>query len=611
MLIIGLMALVSAGNAQVCEDRDADGAAFGWECTAATDCEDLSWHRRPGALEVCDGLDNDCDGSLDQTCDRWCDEVALYPVSRDLVVDGLPEAIPESCFALMDDGFITITPRIVAHSPSPYSTLLYGRAHDHLGAPWAPATAVAEPEIVDPFERRCAIAAAGDRALIVWQDAHLRGAQSNYRLKARIVDGRGAVLSPVVDLSSTAPVGEAPWIHHDAVWDGERFIVFWTPWGYRKNLLMSVVHSDGSLAEPATTIVTDDVDGNSSTIQDIGAAWTGDQFIVVVSDDKGNLEHNLDVLRVSREGTLLGRDHIPDHADHHFDIALGGDRIAVAWTQGTALWLEGRVAFITLDGDYLASPGVGSLFSEGMGFSATDSFVAWSGEMFAIATTYYKIESSQYVYRWRFWRVLPSGSVLDPGGVLLAYGSSLGDIDDLAWNGKEFWMTALRDPNRLVLERVVCSCQDEDGDTYDACTEYDCDDDDPLSHPLALEDCRGLRDEDCDGLVDCEDPDCPGGAGPADVTSLAWTGNRLVWNPVAGAERYDVARGRLSDTRRRDDLLQAECVGLEMATTEWEDDGRAPPPGEVLWYLVRPEGAPCELGSWGQGVTEREVTACR
>ncbi len=40
---------------------DADGDGF----VAAVDCDDDDARRHPGALEVCDGLDNDCNGAVD------------------------------------------------------------------------------------------------------------------------------------------------------------------------------------------------------------------------------------------------------------------------------------------------------------------------------------------------------------------------------------------------------------------------------------------------------------------------------------------------------------------------------------------------------------------
>jgi len=57
-----------------------------------------------------------------------------------------------------------------------------------------------------------------------------------------------------------------------------------------------------------------------------------------------------------------------------------------------------------------------------------------------------------------------------------------------------------------------CNCPDQDGDGYDEamCGGDDCDDNDAAVHPGAKEECAEGVDQDCDGLTDCDDPDCAG-----------------------------------------------------------------------------------------------------
>jgi Putative metal-binding motif len=70
--------------------RDADGDGFGdggvaqtscqthagW-VTNADDCDDAAGAVNPGAEEICDGVDNDCDGNIDGDTCRQCDATTL------------------------------------------------------------------------------------------------------------------------------------------------------------------------------------------------------------------------------------------------------------------------------------------------------------------------------------------------------------------------------------------------------------------------------------------------------------------------------------------------------------------------------------------------------
>lgn len=92
---------------------------------------------------------------------------------------------------------------------------------------------------------------------------------------------------------------------------------------------------------------------------------------------------------------------------------------------------------------------------------------------------------------------------------------------------------------RLELDCADPAAVDHDGDGASACLD-DCDDDDPLVHPGALERCN-LRDDDCDGVIDNGE-----GCEPCVERELA-TGGRVAicfpWRSWAAAREDCLARG--------------------------------------------------------------------
>ncbi len=68
MALGGLLAAVGLGTDSGCP-TDADGDGY---TVQAGDCNDNDATIYPGAVELCDGLDNDCDGEVDEGCPELC-----------------------------------------------------------------------------------------------------------------------------------------------------------------------------------------------------------------------------------------------------------------------------------------------------------------------------------------------------------------------------------------------------------------------------------------------------------------------------------------------------------------------------------------------------------
>ncbi len=76
LIFCSLVFLARVQAAVPCEDLDGDGFFVPDNCGTARDCNDDDASTYPGATESCNGVDNDCDGFIDNVplCDRTCDQ---------------------------------------------------------------------------------------------------------------------------------------------------------------------------------------------------------------------------------------------------------------------------------------------------------------------------------------------------------------------------------------------------------------------------------------------------------------------------------------------------------------------------------------------------------
>lgn len=600
--------LLPSSLGQECHDWDADDATAGWDCPAAVDCADRWWARRPGATEACNALDDDCDGIVDESCDLWCEELGHVPVSRELPVEG---------YSHFRTAHVVRTERGVLVGSGMHEVFdndlsrLFMRAYDDDGRSWDGAHEMTGESPEPPMHDFYRMASAGDRALVAWIDA--RPELGDKRLWSRVVDDLGRPVAEAWNLS--LPVDDAPSIDGaSVVWDGDRFVVFWTSTRGCGRLYMSTFFVDGTPSFPLSKLVAAQAGTQCRPVDNPVAFWTDPYYLVFfrqATEGDGNR-----VLKVSREGVPIGSAKELAGDGVFLNGIRGNGEIGLAWSHDRKLESEyGFFALVNDNGEIQDPPGVVPLYAENLEEDKWHSYVAWTGEMYFVAVEAFRWAGNDYQWRWILWRVLPDGTVLDSGGFVISDHSTTRRLHDIVWSGDELWVFGSRykpalNENALHWENVVCSCDDADEDTYDACMMADCDDSRADVNPLAVEVCRGHLDDDCDGSIDCADAlDCPGAPGPPAIEDLQWGDGGWTWSPPPGAERYDFARGLVSDVARRGDLLQSECVGIELMGTTWQDDGRRPPAQDALWYLVRPEGEPCALGPWAVDVS-RSISAC-
>lgn len=481
---------LSLVRAQTCIDRDGDRFGNPGEpgCPAgpATDCGDRNPLVFPGATEVCNGWDDDCNGLIDDSalCARSCEAAKESALVSKLV----PTASPSFRTALVwaGDKYGVAWEDFRAHRQGPSE--IYFSTLTRQGGKIGPDINVS----VDATEsREPSLAWTGSEFGLLWSE--LVGTHIWF---SRIGASATSAGSPRIVADTTlGPEGTA------LAWSGRRFGAAWTehlPDDSQRQLHFAALDELGNricgpvlLSTPPNLRSSPRMVASGSRFVIVYDRWSGlDRDVVLtIVDDNCQI--------VKSETTVVPGFQVSERSD----IATHGDRFGLIWsdqrTGAEELWFK----TLDLDGNPLTSdvqithvapenPSQPRLVGTGAEFHAL-----WRQSSGSDGTLQYA-------------RISDTGALIVPPVALTPSNPDANTLS-LGWSGADdgvAWSTAsLVVPGQSAqFRRVACTCAaDIDGDGYPDCD--DCSGNHPNQNPGRAERCDGL-DNNCDGLAD-EDED--------------------------------------------------------------------------------------------------------
>jgi uncharacterized repeat protein (TIGR01451 family) len=405
-------------DAGLVPDADGDGSF------PPADCNDAEPAVRPGAVEHCNGRDDDCDGRVDESCDAVCDvpaeigdEVDLTPTATNagaprivwtgseygMVVSDNREGNYEIYLTRFDVAFARIGGDVrvtsaIGTSSSPYLAWTgteYGVAWQddrdgnyeiyfaRLDAAGNKIGADVRVTSVEGVSQRPRLAWSGVSYGLLWNDVR-DGTSQNYFLELDAAGNPVGTERRLTPLPYSAPSGRFDWtgsvygVVYGAVRDGTQHVWFQT------------LDRHGNFVTPETSVTS-----STGVIRTPAIAWDGiSQFGISWVDNRSGAEQ-IFFTRVAADGTKLTGDHplvaIVSTASIPQMLVHSGGEWALTWIDqavGNAEIYFGRIA-----GDALADV---PLRVTDHPATAQNPALAWNGTEYAIAFAENRAGASTY-----------------------------------------------------------------------------------------------------------------------------------------------------------------------------------------------------------------------
>ena len=232
-----------------CIDLDGDEAGPGCE---SEDCRPLDASSYGGASEICDGVDNDCDGQVDESCGGCPDSSPDAPLS---IGTGTSARSCGTPLYFDVSGF----DRLVAISPSGPPALTVGDVRDGVFVPASPGRAFGDATSADVVGASLAQVVAPEGASVT-----VAATESS-----RCTD----TLEPNDSPATGSPAGDLPFAHQGAICsDGGDYFRLFVPRGRVLSVALTVAdtQSAGDLSLAITRAGTEESLGFSADIADDG-----------------------------------------------------------------------------------------------------------------------------------------------------------------------------------------------------------------------------------------------------------------------------------------------------------------------------------------------------
>jgi hypothetical protein len=520
-------------------DGDADGMTF-----CAGDCNGADPAVRPGATELCDGRDNDCDGAVDNDpgCDLSCD--ASEPAGQELSVTADPSTSVQPRPVWNGNGY-----GVVWSDARDGNLELFFSRLDAFGR-----------EIVGEVQLTSGVADT-DEPSLVWNGAEYAVSWCDQSGTSQVhfarFDTDGNVLGSEVSLGSCLSGLSAS----SLTWNGHQYALAWTD----SDSEVRFSRLDASGIPLAGGIVLSDGTGNARAPSMV---WNGTEYGVAWRSRDGSNRMQVFFTRVDTLGAQLGGElMITSSTDPSRRPVLvwNGSGYALAYNEGSG---SSRWVLLQRLDAVGALVGAATQVSDGATGSAQPPGLAWSGGEYGLIWHDTR-HGARELY---FSRVDASGNEIG-AETRLTDSPFDSEAGGLVWTGKEYGLVWGESP-QIRFKRLGCNCFDPDGDSLSSCNDN----------------CSLIYNPDQADLDDDFEGD-PCDVDDGQIYILVSVKTQVGWDQEQGYDSWSFYKGDLDVLKTSGPYTQAPGSNAladrqcGLGTTQAEDIV-PPAPGKTAFFLV-------------------------
>ncbi len=417
-------------------DVDGDGLS-----ACAGDCNGSDSLVAPGAAEVCDGQDNDCDGLLDESaaCDTSCD--AAERSGAEWFVDQHPSTSVQPVVVWNGAGWAIVWADARDGNLELYFSLLdpYGQS---IVSQKRLTNAVA-----DSF--RPSLVWTGSEYGVSWCDARAVPTEVYF---ARL-DGSGQVVGGEVVLGSCLTDGNS-WL----AWNGSGYAVAWVD--AASAIRFRRLDSGGTPQGPVVELA-----GPAPLPRSPFLVWTGAEYGVAWQARDAFNQTQIFFTRVSGAGLELGTETpltTTSVQSRQPALVWNGAGYGVTYNEGTGASRFILLARLDGTGALLGSP---LQVSDSQTAGPERPAIEWTGGEYGLAWRDSR-DGNGEVY---FARVTPAGAEI-ASEIRFTNNPATSEAGAIAWNGTEHGIVWSESP-AIRFARLGCNCFDTDGDGPTSCND--------------------------------------------------------------------------------------------------------------------------------------------